>query len=83
LPLFLSKGVKKGSIMGFGFFRENRLRVYGDGQGNIVIAEYIDDDREVPINKITISWERFEQFQNFFDDLRVEAFASSEVSDEA
>jgi len=69
--------------MGFGFFRENRLRVYGDGQGNIVIAEYIDDDREVPINKITISWERFEQFQNFFDDLRVEAFASSEVSDEA
>jgi|GEM_PF-5771581 hypothetical protein len=84
-PLFLFYGSdKKVSIMPFGFYRENRLRVYGNGEGEVVIEEYIDDDCEVPINKISISWARFEAFQDFYDILRKEAFHGIEgVNDEA
>ena len=70
--------------MPFGFYRENRIRVYGNGEGEVVIEEYIDDDCEVPINKIKISWERFEAFQDFYDMLREEAYhGSKENNDEA
>lgn len=62
------------SIMPFGFYRENRLRVYGNGEGDVVIEEYADNDCEVPINKISISWERFESFHDFYETLRAEAF---------
>lgn len=70
--------------MPFGFYRENRLRIYGNGEGEVVIEEYVDNDCEVPINKIKISWERFEAFQNFYEDLRQEAFHGvKESGDEA
>lgn len=70
--------------MPFGFYRENRLRIYGNGEGEVVIEEYVDNDCEVPINKIKISWERFEAFQNFYEDLRQEAFNGvKESGDEA
>ena len=68
--------------MPFGFYRENRIRVYGNGEGEVVIEEYIDDDCEVPINKIKISWERFEAFQDFYDMLREEAYHGSKENDD-
>ena len=72
------------SIMPFGFYRENRLRVYGNGEGDVVIEEYVDNDCIVPINKIKISWDRYEAFQNFYEILKEEAFHGiKEVDDEA
>ena len=70
--------------MPFGFYRENRLRVYGNGEGDVVIEEYVDNDCIVTINKIKISWDRYETFQNFYEILKEEAFHGiKEVDDEA
>lgn len=60
--------------MAFGFFRQPRLVVYGDGDGNVVIEEFMDDDCQVMTARISIEWDRFESFQNFWDTLRDEAF---------
>lgn len=60
--------------MSFGFYRQPRLTIRGDGDGNVVFEEFVDDDCLIMTSKMVISWERFELLQQFWDELRDEAF---------
>ena len=64
--------------MALGFYKQPRLIIFGDGEGNVVIEEFLDDECHVSIARIAIDWERFEQIENFWDELRSEAFKKKE-----
>lgn len=59
--------------MPIGFFKELNLQVYGDGKGNIVFEEWLDDDCKFMLSIVKISVERWEQIVNNSDELIKEA----------
>lgn len=66
--------------MAIGFYKQPRLIIYGDGDGNVVFEEFMDNDCKVLTARIAIDWDRFEQLQNHCDNLRHEAFHGIEES---
>lgn len=69
--------------MPFGFKSQNELLVYGDGNGNVVIEEYVEYQPE-PIGTVKIPIERFEFLIDSAKELSHEAYHGTEESgDEA
>jgi hypothetical protein len=65
----------KGNTMPIGFEQQNNLQVYGDGNGNIIIEEWSDDNLSDLLGKVTISLDRFEQICDVHrEDLQKEAY---------
>jgi len=66
--------------MPIGFLRELNLQVYGDGQGNIVFEQWLDDDCKFLISTVKVSAERWQAIMEFHaDDLLEEAQYKNEV----
>lgn len=71
------------STMPIGFEKQNELLVYGDGDGNVVIEEFVDSQLQ-NIGMVKIPIERFEHLIEQAKQLRHEAYhGSEESSDEA
>jgi hypothetical protein len=61
--------------MPIGFPSENRLHIYGDNKGFIVIEEWTDDDFSDLLGKVKIHVEKFKALAELHkDDLIYEAF---------
>ena len=66
--------------MPIGFSQENNIQIYGDGEGNIIIEEWSDDDLTVLLGKVKISSQRFEDICDIYrKDLIKEAWGSNDV----
>ena len=69
--------------MPIGFEKQNELLVYGDGEGNVVIEEFVESQLQ-NIGMVKIPIERFEYLVEQAKKLRHEAYhGSEESSDEA
>ena len=69
--------------MPIGFEKQNELLVYGDGDGNVVIEEFVESQLQ-SIGPVKIPIERFEYLIAQAQQLRHEAYhGSEEDSDEA
>ena len=61
--------------MPFSFNKRNHIHMFGDGNGNVVIEEYEDDEFKLLLGKVTIDVERYKQMIDLFSqELIVEAW---------
>ena len=67
--------------MPFGFKTMNNIQIYGDGEGNVVIEEWENDEYDgKPVGVVTMSIDRFEFFASKVHELSSEAWTG--VKDE-
>ena len=64
--------------MALGFYKQPRLIIFGDGDGNVVFEEYEDNECTKLTARILIEWDRFKILQTFCDELQSEAFHNKE-----